>query len=73
VRGTANWDGDKLVNDYKEVVEGKRTKFRRVPGHHIKLLQIGFLSEIPERGKVRISAYLLLIWMLGLGGLDHRP
>ena len=28
MRGTANWDIDKLVNDYKEVVEGKRTKFR---------------------------------------------
>lgn len=28
VRGTARWDGDKFVNDYEEVVKGKRMKFR---------------------------------------------
>jgi hypothetical protein len=28
VRGTARWDGDKFINDYEEVVDGKRMKFR---------------------------------------------
>jgi hypothetical protein len=28
VRGTAHWDGDKFVNDYEEVVDGKKMKFR---------------------------------------------
>jgi hypothetical protein len=28
VRGTAHWDRDKLVNDYEEVVDGKKLRFR---------------------------------------------
>ena len=28
VRGTANWDGDEFVNDYEEVVDGKKLRFR---------------------------------------------
>lgn len=28
VRGTAHWDGDRFVNDYEEVVDGKKMKFR---------------------------------------------
>jgi hypothetical protein len=32
--------------------------------------QNGFLREIPEKGKVRIAAYLLVILMVGLGGLE---
>jgi hypothetical protein len=28
VRGTAHRDGDKFVNDYEEVVDGKKMKFR---------------------------------------------
>ena len=28
VRGTAHWDRDNFVNDYEEVVDGKRMKFR---------------------------------------------
>jgi hypothetical protein len=28
VRGTAQWDGDKFVNDYEEVVDGKKMRFR---------------------------------------------
>jgi hypothetical protein len=28
VRGTAHWDGDKFMNDYEDVVEGKKLKFR---------------------------------------------
>jgi hypothetical protein len=28
VRGTAHWDGDKFVNDYEEVVDGKKLRFR---------------------------------------------
>jgi hypothetical protein len=28
VRGSAKWDGDKFVNDYEEVVDGKTMKFR---------------------------------------------
>jgi hypothetical protein len=28
VRGTAHWDGDKFVNDYEEVVDSKKMKFR---------------------------------------------
>jgi len=32
--------------------------------------QIDFQSKIPERGKVRIAAYLLVILMVGLGGLE---
>jgi hypothetical protein len=28
VRGTARWDRDKFVNDYEEVVDGKKMKFR---------------------------------------------
>ena len=28
VRGTAHWDRDKFVNDYEEVVDGKKMKFR---------------------------------------------
>lgn len=27
VRGTAHWEGDKFVNDYEEVIEGKKVKF----------------------------------------------
>ena len=30
LRGTAHWDGDTLVNDYEEVVNGKRTKMQDV-------------------------------------------
>jgi len=26
LRGTAHWDGDTFVNDYEEVIDGKRTK-----------------------------------------------
>ena len=33
--------------------------------------QNGFLMTSPlEGGKVRIAAYLLVIWMVGLGGLE---
>jgi hypothetical protein len=28
VRGEARWDGEKFVNDYEEVVNGHKTKFR---------------------------------------------
>ena len=28
VRGTAHWDQDNFVNDYEEVVDGKKMKFR---------------------------------------------
>lgn len=28
VRGTAHWEGDTFVNDYDEVVDGKKVKFR---------------------------------------------
>lgn len=28
VRGTAQWEGDKFVNDYEEAIKGKRFKFR---------------------------------------------
>lgn len=28
VRGTAHWDGDRFVNDYEEVIDGKKMKFR---------------------------------------------
>jgi hypothetical protein len=28
LRGTAHWEGDTFVNDYKEVINGKRTKFQ---------------------------------------------
>ena len=28
VRGTAHWDGDKFVNDYEEVFDGKKLRFR---------------------------------------------
>jgi len=28
VRGAAHWDGDKFVNDYEEVVDGKKLRFR---------------------------------------------
>jgi hypothetical protein len=28
VRGEARWDGDKFVNDYEEVVNGHKMKFR---------------------------------------------
>ncbi len=28
VRGTAHWDGEKFVNDYEEVVDGKKMTFR---------------------------------------------
>ena len=28
VRGTAHWDGDEFVNDYEEVVDGKKLRFR---------------------------------------------
>ncbi|HEY1470021.1 MAG TPA: hypothetical protein VGF61_13335 [Candidatus Acidoferrum sp.] len=28
VRGSAHWDGDKFVNDYEEVVDGKKFRFR---------------------------------------------
>lgn len=28
VRGTAHWDGNKFVNDYEEVVDGKKMMFR---------------------------------------------
>lgn len=28
VRGTAHWDGENFVNDYEEVVDGKKMKFR---------------------------------------------
>ena len=28
VRGTAHCDGDKFVNDYEEVVDGKKLRFR---------------------------------------------
>jgi hypothetical protein len=27
-RGTAHWERDKFVNDYEEVVDGRRMKFR---------------------------------------------
>jgi hypothetical protein len=32
--------------------------------------QIVFSKQAPERGKARIAAYLLVIWMVGLGGLE---
>src|SRR5258708_23521220 len=35
--------------------------------------QIGFLGDIPRKGKVRIAAYILVIWMLGPGGLEPPP
>jgi len=28
VRGTAHWDGEKFANDYEEVVDGKKLRFR---------------------------------------------
>ena len=28
LRGTAHWDGDTFVNDYEEVIDGKRTKIQ---------------------------------------------
>jgi hypothetical protein len=28
LRGTAHWDGDTFVNDYEEVIDGKRTKMQ---------------------------------------------
>lgn len=30
LRGTAHWDGDTFVNDYEEVIDGKRTKMQDV-------------------------------------------
>jgi hypothetical protein len=43
VRGTAPWDRDKLVNDYEEVVDGKKdTVSRHVPRHHAKFAHVGF-------------------------------
>jgi hypothetical protein len=30
LRGTAHWNGDTLVNDYEEVVDGKRTKVQDI-------------------------------------------
>jgi hypothetical protein len=30
LRGTARWDGDTFVNDYEEVIDGKRTKMQDI-------------------------------------------
>ncbi|PYL32734.1 MAG: hypothetical protein DMF38_14070 [Verrucomicrobia bacterium] len=30
LRGTAHWDGDTFVNDYEEVIDGKRTKVQDI-------------------------------------------
>ena len=30
LRGTAHWEEDRLINDYEEVIDGKRTKFQDI-------------------------------------------
>ena len=30
LRGTAHWEGDRLINDYEEVINGKRTKMQDI-------------------------------------------
>jgi hypothetical protein len=57
LRGTARWDGDTFVNDYEEVVNGKRTKMQDLwtdigPNSHT-------LTEAHESGNGVMKPYVV--------------
>lgn len=57
LRGTAHWDGNTFVNDYEEVINGKRTKIQDLwtditPNSHI-------LTEAHDTGNGVMKAYVV--------------
>ncbi|MGB9156895.1 MAG: hypothetical protein WCB20_10420 [Chthoniobacterales bacterium] len=57
LRGTAHWEGDRLINDYEEVINGKRTKMQDIwsditPNSYT-------LTAVQEGGKGTLMPYVV--------------